>query len=213
MTSNRFSLALLAAALIGAVTLASSVDAQNLKDRTYYFGTHPARTSITFVSEADLETIHGVTNAVTGQVRLDKTGTLAAGDLRVAVNTMKTGIALRDEHLRSPNWLDARKYPYVRLALVEAKVQPDGKTWKVKARITIKGVTKDVKTTARVRAFPDQVAKALGPGSWLRVRTSFPVTLSDFGIRIPQKVGSKVSATWQVGVDIYGTTAAPKKQR
>ena len=66
-------------------------------------------------------------------------------------------------------------------------------------------------TTARIRAIPSKVAKALGAGSWVRVRTDFPVTLSDFGISIPQRVGAKVGKTWAVGVDLYGTTARPGK--
>jgi len=212
MHSIRWLTALFAVALIGATALSGSVDAQSLKGSTYYFGTHPARTTITFVSEADLETIHGVTNTVGGSMKLDKTGKHASGDLRVGVKSLKTGIPLRDEHLRSANWLDVRKHPYIRLAVVSADMQPDGKSWKFKARITIKGVTKNIETTADVRVFPERIGKALGAGSWLRVRTSFAVRLSDFGIQIPQMVGAKVSKTWQVGVDLYGTTAAPKKR-
>ena len=47
-------------------TLAQAQPASELAGKTYHFGTHPARTNITFVSEADLETIHGVTNTVGG---------------------------------------------------------------------------------------------------------------------------------------------------
>lgn len=202
----------LVALIVTASSLAQTGEAAAaLKSRTYHFGTHPARTNITFVSEADLETIHGVTHSVSGKVKVAADGTTASGTLTVPVHSLRTGIAKRDEHLRSDAWLDAARFSQIRLQLLGAKEGKDGKTWSYTARVTIKGVTKDIKTSARVRAIPDRLGKALGGGSWVRVRSSFQVTLSDFGIKIPQRIGAKVSKTWDVGVDIYGTTAAPRR--
>ena len=212
MTFTRSFLLAASLSLVAGIA-AAPADAQEIKGKTYHFGTHPARTAITFVSEADLETIHGVTNKIAGNLRVDASGKKASGRLRVGVSTLKTGIALRDEHLRSAQWLDVKKYPAIELQLIEAKPAANGKTWSYTANLTIKGVTKKINGTARVRAYDDKIAKALGPGSWIRVRTKFKVTLSDCGIRIPQVVGAKVSKTWDIGVDIYGTTAIPQKSR
>ena len=193
-------------------SLTTDTSAQDLlKQKTYHFGTHPARTNITFISEADLETIHGISHAMGGSITVDASGKKASGKLRVGVAALRTGIAKRDEHLRSDVWLDARKHPYIRLEVVSAVEGADGKTWDMRARITIKGVTKAFKTKAKVRAIPAKLGARLGNGSWVRVRAKFDVTLSDFGIQIPQMVGAKVNKVWAVGVDIYGTTAAPKK--
>lgn len=197
-------------AVVGTQSTAASAQ-DLLKQKTYYFGTHPARTNVTFVSEADLETIHGVSHAMAGSITVDASGKKASGSLRVGVGALRTGIAKRDEHLRSDAWLDARKYPYIRLQVVSAVEGTDGKTWAMTARITIKGVTKAMTSKAKVRAIPAKLGQSLGAGSWVRVRTKFVVKLADFNIKVPQMVGSKVSQTWDIGVDVYGTTAAPKK--
>jgi polyisoprenoid-binding protein YceI len=144
-------------------------------------------------------------------VAVDATGKAARGTLQVGVRSMRTGIDLRDEHMRSEQWLDANRYPWIRLQIVRAAAHRDGKSWDFTARLTIKGTTKEVKSKARVTAIPDDLGKALGAGSWVRVRTKFDVKLSAFGVKIPAGVGVKVSDTWAIGVDLYGTTVLPKK--
>lgn len=205
---------LLVLLLIAAGLTPTSADAADaLKARTYYFGTHDARTTITFVSEAALETIHGITNKISGEIKTDKTGTRASGQIRAGVAALKTGIALRDEHLRSDQWLDAKKFPWITLRLVSAVEGKDKKTWDYSADVTIKGTTKRITGKAKIVAIPDRIGKQLGAGSWVRVRTQFDVKLSDFGVTIPQKIGAKVSETWKIGVELYGTTVNPSASK
>ena len=201
------------AVLIMLIAAPSALADDQIRGRTYYFGTHEARTNVTFVSEADLETIHGVTHRMQGQVRVDAEGKKATGSLRIGVRTLNTGIPLRNQHLQSSDWLHADRFPFVELALVSATPTKDGKKWSYTAKLKIKGASRDLKGTARIRPIPDAVGSALGPGSWIRVRTAFDVRLSDFGIRIPQQVGSKVSEVWKVNIDIYGTTQRPRSRR
>lgn len=185
---------------------------EQLKGKTYYFGTSEPRTNISFVSDADIEFIQGTTNkmdAATSQITVDASGKQASGLLRVDVGTLQTGIALRDEHLRSAMWLDAKKYPWITLKLDEIVEGKDGRTWTYKGKLTIKGVTKSVSGEVRVMPIPTTV-KGLGAGEWVRVRAKFDVDLHDFGVNIPQNVVSKVNRVWKISVDIYGTTAAPK---
>lgn len=205
--------ALLALAL--ALTVPASANAQpGLKGKTYYFGTHAARTNITFVSEADIETIHGVSHAAKGSLAVDTKGTTVSGTLSIPVASLKTGIALRDEHLRSDAWLHAKKYPWIRLQIISAtenKANP--KLWNYTANLTIKNITKRISGTTKVSAIPDRFSAALGGGSWVRVRASFNIRLKDYGIVVPQRIGAKVNTTWKVGIDMYGTTAAPTRKK
>lgn len=202
------------AALLGVLLLAPPArGAEALKDRTYHFGTHEARTNITFISEADLETIHGVTHRVAGSVRVDAAGTTATGRLVVRVADLRTGIDLRDEHLRSDQWLDAQRFPTITLDLTSATEDEGGATWTWTGNLTIKGQTRAVGGKARIRAIPVEAGKALGAGEWVRVRTDFSVRLADFGIQVPEQIGAKVSPVWQVGIDLYGTTADPAAQK
>lgn len=213
MSATRIApLALLAACLGLAFSLPVTAE-EALKERTYTFGTHPARTNITFVSEADLETIHGVTHQVVGQVTVNKDGTGATGRLSIGVEHMRTGIDLRDEHLRSDQWLDAARYPEITLELISATEDKDKRTWNWRGNLTIKSQTREVSGSARIRAIPTDVGAALGAGEWVRVRTELSVRLSDYGIKIPEQIGPKVSEVWSIGVDLYGTTVDPRREQ
>jgi polyisoprenoid-binding protein YceI len=185
-----------------------------LGGNTYGFGTHKARTTMTFVSEADIETIHGVSHEMAGRIAVAKDGRSAGGKLQVPVAAMRTGIDLRDEHLRSSQWLDAKKYPYITLELTSARPKAegaawDGRTWAYEGRLTIKGATRALSGEVDVSVVPERLNNLLGPGKWIRVRTHFDVKLKDFGIEIPQNVVAKVSEVWKVRVDVYGTTEPP----
>ena len=215
MTSSRRFVILSVAISSALVMLAASgaQAAERLKGKTYHFGTHAARTNIAFVSEADLETIHGRTNKITGSVSVDATGKKATGALRVAVGDLRTGIDKRDQHLRSPQWLDAARYPSINLQITSAVQGQNERSWSFTGKLTIKGQTREVKAKASVIAFdPNLTKETLGAGEWVRVRARLDVKLSDFGVKIPQLVGSKVNDTWNLRIDLYGTTVKPTTQ-
>ena len=184
--------------------------------KTYTFGTFAARTNITFVSEADLETIQGITHSVSGTVTYDPAANSASGRLAVPVKDMTTGIAMRDGHMRgegSAKWLEAAKYPEIVFELAKTTpVKDEPNMVDYEGRLTIHGVTKEWKGRALIRFIPASVAgpAKLGPGDWARVKTTFDVPIEDFGVEIPQGVGPKVSKTWKVTVDVYGTTEPTK---
>jgi polyisoprenoid-binding protein YceI len=207
---------LLAAAFLLAVSGAPPAPAQEeespraaIAGRTFWFGTHEARTTVTFTSEAEIETIHGVSHSMSGSLAVSEDGNRASGTLRVPVAAMRTGIDLRDEHLRSDQWLDAARHPSVTLELVSARLAKDGRTWEYDARLTVKGTTRDLAGSAQVTVVPEALNAQLGPGRWVRVRTGFDVPIRKFGIEIPESVVAKVSEVWKVRIDVYGTTAAP----
>ncbi len=187
---------------------------EKLKSKTFHFGTHPARTNISFVSEADFETINGTSNAIQGSVSVDASGTKASGSLKVGVRTLKTGIPLRDTHLQSSDWLDAARFPYIELDDLIATEGKDGKTWSYKGKLKIKGVVRDVSGTGRVIAIPKEIAEKnrLGAGDWVHVRATFKVKLSDHGVNVDKDLKGKVSDEWDVKVDLFGTTARPARR-
>lgn len=201
-----------AAALALLAPAARGEDAPKPAKKTYTFGTFAARTNITFVSEADLETIQGITHSVSGTVTYDPGTNSASGRLAVPVKDMTTGIAKRDEHMRGEGggkWLEAAKYPEIVFEIVKTTpVKDEVNAYDYEGKLSIHGVTKDWKGRAVIRFIPAAVATPakLGPGDWLRVKTGFDVPIEDFGIEIPQGVGPKVSKSWKVTVDVYGTT-------
>lgn len=182
------------------------------------------RDSVTFRSEAPLEDIVGVSNAIGGYVVFDpadyKKGLKA--EFAVSVASLNTGIPLRDEHLHSEMWLNATAYPEIGLKI-------DGSSGKLKSvrnsgefdtyegefrgTLTLKGKQRQVDVNARLVYMKESdKTKMKMPGNLLAVRASFSVPLKDFGITGPPDmnlVGTKVSDTIEIEVSLIGTTAMP----
>ena len=166
---------------------------------------------IQFVSDAPLEVITGVTSGVTGEFTVDPADvSTTTGRVQVAVASLRTGVDLRDEHLRGASWLDAEHHPDATFEItrIESRgpIRPNrATTVRVKGRFTLHGVTHEISTTARVRYLPltPELAQAPGiNGDMLRIQTSFSIRLADFNVSVPLPVQLKVSDTIQVNVDL-----------
>ncbi len=182
---------------------------------TFHFGVHPARTTVTFESETSLETIHGITHAMSGAADLDFAKGEGGAELKVPVKSMDTGIEKRNGHLQSETWLDAGKFPdivFKAKTLKRTKTDDATKreTWAYEGDLTIHGVTKALKGEATVLRIPEEAARKLGEGDWVKVKTRFDVAIADFGVTVPEFAAAKVSPTWTVGIDCFGTTVMPK---
>src|SRR5258706_7210802 len=100
-----------ASILAAAFALLAFARAAAPDETTYYVGHHPKYVNITFESEADIENIVGTTNKATGEIKADLEKGTGSVSITVTVASMKTGIDMRDEHLRSEMWLNAAKFP------------------------------------------------------------------------------------------------------
>jgi polyisoprenoid-binding protein YceI len=184
--------------------------------RTYRFGMHDKHTNITFSSETEVETINGISHTAKGSTWIDFEALKGKCDIAVPVSSLRTGIDARDEHLRSDQWLDAEKHPDIKLASESFDLTVKNKDKgiyesKLKGKLTIHGVTKDLETTAKVVKLSAEQNKLVGEGEWVHVIATFDVTLKDFDVIIPsERVLAKVSPTWTVKFDCYASTAEPK---
>jgi polyisoprenoid-binding protein YceI len=162
---------------------------------------------IQFVSDAPLERFTGTTNKISGEIKVDpqKAGQTKA-DIKVKmVNSFKTGIALRDEHFQSENWLDAKKFPeskFVITKITGLDTLKPGTTAEatITGKFTLHGITKDVTAQCKIRLVPADGAK---PES-LHVQATFKVKLEDHKVSIPSIVALKVAPEVQVNVDFTG---------
>lgn len=196
----------------GALLALAALDATAADTGTLYnFGLNEKHTNVTFTSEADVENIYGMCHVASGTTWLDLETGKGKARIVVPVKHMKTGIDERDEHLRSDAWLDEEKHPEIVFVSdgfdITAKNRDKGVyEAKVKGTITIKGVKRDIETTARIVAVAEKSAKAagLGDGKWVRVTASFDVPLADFDVKVPDgPVQGKVSPIWAVKFDCY----------
>ncbi len=194
-----------------------SIFAQGFKvkangEQTFNFQDKAGRNQTTFFSTTPLEDITGLSGGVQGSVtfNINDLKTLK-GKLTVPVASIKTGIDLRDEHMRDAGWLDAAKYPDVSFEIKkvsDVKVVADNKiTAKVIGSYTMRGVTKEVTADATLTYLDEsETTKSRAAGDLLGVQAKFNVKLSDYGVN-NKVVGQKVSENIEVSVNIVGSNA------
>lgn len=167
----------------------------------------------TFVSDAPLETITGVTSRLGGVLTVDPKNVAATrGTIRVKVATLRTGNDLRDEHLQNDKWLDAKRFPEATFEITSvsgaASLTPNKDTkLRIKGKFTIHGVTKQITATATVRYVPLTAEMRGTPGitgDVIRGSASFSIKLTDFGVSVPAIVRLKVSNEIAVTVNLRG---------
>ncbi|MFZ2325079.1 MAG: YceI family protein [Ignavibacteriaceae bacterium] len=187
----------------------------NLFAQTFSVDTKDARNQAQFISDAPFEKINGLLSGLDATVMINTTDITQKpmGKVKVAIKDIKTGIDLRDEHLRSEMWLNAAKYPYAEFQLTGIK-NPSSKTLndgqKVKCtlvgKFSVHGITKDVEVPATLAYFKEsQKTKAKVPGNLLVANADFNIKLSDYGIKIPDMVVGKVNDEVQISVNFVAS--------
>lgn len=162
---------------------------------------------VQFTSDAPLERMTGTSSAVSGTFVADPAALASAhGSIEVRVATIRTGIDLRDHHLRSDTWLDATRFPTAKFELQRVSgatsITP-GQDARVTlhGQFTVHGRTRAVTATGRVT----WTAGAGGAPSSVRVRARFRIRLTDFGVTVPSVVELKVSNDITVDVSLVAT--------
>ena len=158
-------------------------------------------------SDADFENFTGQTHKVTGALTFDPAKGTGGGKIVVDLNSIDTGLAMRNEHLRGDMWFNTAKYPQ---AVFEAKSvrRKSGDKYEVTGNLTLHGVTKTIKAecTARYIKESEATKKAMFMGDVLNVKTAFQVKLADFGVMIPDMAKGKVAETITVRLNVFGYT-------
>ncbi len=132
--------------------------------------------------------VRGRLDAFTGQL----TGATDAHDFSAAqltfeapVSSLNTNQAMRDEHLKSPEWFDSSQFPTIQF--VSSAIRPTGTdAYDIVGNLTLKGQTKPLTLHAQFRG--------TGHGSQGESRAGFSfqtmLNRKDFGIAMgPQDVG------------------------
>ncbi len=103
----------------------------------------PAHSSAQFVVRHMMITnVRGGFSAVQGTVVFDPNDLSASSiDVTIDVNSLSTGDAARDTHLKSPDFLDAEKYPTI--TFKSKTITKHGDDLRAKGDLTIHGVTKE----------------------------------------------------------------------
>jgi polyisoprenoid-binding protein YceI len=132
---HRFVLALVAAA---AMTAAAAAQVANWQ-------IDPNHSSAQFsVKHLGVSTVRGAFTKVTGSAKFDPNDvTKTTLDATIDANSVDTRVEMRDNDLRSPNFLEVQKYPTITFHSKQVKSAGAGKL-QITGDLTIHGTTKEV---------------------------------------------------------------------
>lgn len=95
------------------------------------------------VKHMGISTVRGRFREFSGSVELDEDGALRGVEATIAAQTIDTGVGQRDQHLRSPDFFDAARFPT--LSFRSTRVDPLGPgRYLVTGDLTMHGQTKSV---------------------------------------------------------------------
>jgi len=122
--------------------------------------------------------IYGRFNGIGGYVKLnDKELNKSAILLKFDVASVDTNVQKRDDHLRSPDFFDAKKFPIA--TFTSKSITADGKNYKVVGEFDLHGVKKELTATVvklgQIDKDPMGVPRAGG-------ETKFRIKRSDYGV-------------------------------
>jgi len=179
---------------------------------------------VEFESKATIEHILGHTSSITGTVEVDLTDVAATktAQFDVDLNTLDTGIGLRNEHMRD-NYLETAKYPSASFRLTRI-VSSDkaslsaGESANVVAEgeFTIHGVSKtyQIPLTIYYDKTSDATSSRLNgaKGDILVVTGDWMLKLADHNIQRPEFLVLKLATDQKVSVNFAMTDLLPESK-
>ena len=171
----------LATILVAYCTLARAADTYTVD---------PVHSSISFmISHAGISNIHGRFNDFSGKITIDQTDPAKSSfALTIPIESIDTNNVKRDEHLRAPDYFNAKQFPT--MSFQSTKVSAVDGGYEVTGDLTLHGVTKPVslklKGGDKVVEFP-KGTKRVG------LVSTFSIRRSDFGVSTePSALGDEV---------------------
>ena len=188
--------------------------------RTYHANDPVGRNVVVIASNAPLETILTRTSAVTGTVQFDPKNILRAPKAKFIVDatTLDTGIAMRNQQMKSAGWLNTAKHPKIAFEMTRVLAPTRATALKpsqaaiglVEGKLYLHGRTRLVKAYLEVTAIPQSATtKERLPGDLLHVRAAFPISLKEFDIEVPKMAQLKVADEQFVNADIFSSIGSP----
>jgi polyisoprenoid-binding protein YceI len=169
----------------------------------------PAHSTIGFsIRHYEINWVSGRFKDFTGTIRYDEQDpTKSSVEFAAKVESIDTGVAPRDKHLRTADFFEVEKYP--EMTFKSTHVERKGKSWVLHGDLTLKGVTKPV-------AIPFQLTGAIkDPRGATRfgVEGQTKIDRRDFGITWGKALeGGGYDVGHEVTVDLHleAVKAAPK---
>jgi len=171
------------------------------------FTIDPVHSTVEFaVKHMMIATVRGRFGEFEGTIRFDDEDP-ARSSVQAVIqsSSVDSGVAMRDDDLRSPNFLDAERYPLIRFASTAVE-RLDKARWRVTGDLTLRDVTREVVL--------DTEFEGRGPGMEGEERIGFTAHTSinrkDYGLAynaVVETGGLVVSDTVRITLHVEGVAA------
>ncbi|OBI57683.1 YceI family protein [Mycobacterium sp. E796] len=159
----------------------------------------PVHSSVNFwVRHLMVSKVRGSFDNFSGAIAVAEDGTPSV-HAEIAVDSVNTGNAQRDAHLKSTDFFDVDKYPVA--TFTSTSVEANGDSYVLRGDLTIKGITKPVALDLEFFG----VNPGMGHGEVAGFEASVVLNRKDFGIDIDLPletggavVGDKVTVTLEI---------------
>jgi polyisoprenoid-binding protein YceI len=167
-------------------------------------------TSVGFKVRHLLTNVQGSFRDFSGKFETNEKGALVKVEASVKAASIDTNNKKRDEHLRSEDFFDAKKFPELRFVSDPIKIK-QGSTGKMPGQLTMHGVTKPVEFEV------EYLGETAGPGGGVKAGATANVKINrkDFGLSWNKTleagrllVGEDVTIT----LEVEGNERAPAKK-
>lgn len=123
--------------------LAPTVTLAEMKAEPGSYQIDPTHSKVGFeVPHLVISTVEGTFRNFEGKIEIDKDFSKSKVSATIDVQSVDTGVGKRDDHLRSPDFFDVKKYPKMNFVSTSIKGNPE--SFKLEGDLTIHGVKKHV---------------------------------------------------------------------
>jgi len=156
--------------VVGLLALAQ-VPIARAADEPRLYVVDPSRSRIGFHATSRFMDADGTFERFTGELRVDPANPVSGiGRVTVWLESLDTGIRLRDNHLRSDDFLDVARHPTA--TFVSSSASHEGTAGRLSGELTIRGVTRVVTLSFSLKP----------AGKTLRIAGAFSIRREDFGV-------------------------------
>lgn len=160
----------------------------------------------TVENNTDIENWTGRTSKISGEIVFDRSAKTGSLSVVVDGSSIDTGVALRNEHMRSADWLnfDGNKD----IKFVSTRVRNiSGDNYTVSGNLTMRGITKAVTATGSLKlTAASGVTESMGlKGDVVALNTKFSVKLSDYGVKHPAIQAGRVNDKLDIVVKVIAS--------
>jgi polyisoprenoid-binding protein YceI len=160
----------------------------------------------TVENNTDIENWTGRTSKINGEIVFDRTAKTGTVTITVDGSSIDTGVALRNEHMRSADWFNFDKDKDIKFVSTRVR-NTSGDNYTVTGNLTMRGVTKAVTATGTLKyTAASKVTESMGfKGDVVALSTKFSVKLSDYGVKHPAVEAGRVNDKLDIVVKAIAT--------